>query len=335
MSAADVTVVVPLYDRAGLIGHTLDSLEPRRHPGVLLDVVVVDDGSTDGGAEVVAARFPGVRLLRQRNLGAPAARNAGLEAARADAVLYLDSDDIVEPGFFAPRLGALAAHASADGAYGPWAVFGGDGACDEASVLSAPYDYPVEPEVCVAPHLLRLLRGRYLVPHAVLWRRGALERIGGHDPSLSVNQDVDLMFRVLLSGAGIVGCEAPRAWYRVHAGARQGAVRGSRRKAEDVLRVRREFVRALAARGLDGPEARRNIAADAFEYWEMLRTDVPDVAEAFYELSRGLVDGLPVEARWSLRALARVVGPKWTIHVRDTFRFIPDAVRRRRRDWST
>jgi glycosyltransferase involved in cell wall biosynthesis len=327
MSTPDISVIIPLYNREHLVVHTLDSLSPDRHPGVQIEVLVVDDGSSDGGPALVERDYPYVWLLRQPNLGAAAARNHGLASARAEAVLFLDSDDLIEPEFFPPRLDALAKHPAADGSYGPWDAFSSDAGFSEADILPPSFDYPVEKMLCVRPHLLRLLRGWFIAPHAVLWRTSALRRVSGHDVGLSINQDIDLMFRLLISGAGIVGCSAPRSLYRAHLGVRQGAIGTSRRKAENLLNLRLGFIRKLEDARLYGEDVKRELGFYCFSEWERLRNVWPDIAEDFYRLSRELFPDYQLDARWSLRMLAQAIGPKRTVLFRDRFRFLPDAYR--------
>ena len=86
-----ISVVIPCYNRAGLIARAVASAVAQSH--LPHEVIVVDDGSTDGSAGV-AAGLPGpVRVLRQANAGAAAARNAGIATATGDWVAFLDSDD--------------------------------------------------------------------------------------------------------------------------------------------------------------------------------------------------------------------------------------------------
>jgi glycosyltransferase involved in cell wall biosynthesis len=94
------SVVIPAYNRAALIGACLEPLLGPAARG--LDLVVVDDGSTDGTADVVralAARSKGaeIRLVQQANGGASAARNRGVREARGDWIVFYDSDDIWMP----------------------------------------------------------------------------------------------------------------------------------------------------------------------------------------------------------------------------------------------
>jgi cellulose synthase/poly-beta-1,6-N-acetylglucosamine synthase-like glycosyltransferase/peptidoglycan/xylan/chitin deacetylase (PgdA/CDA1 family) len=92
-----VSVVVPAYNEELGIAATVRSLVASGYPD--LDIVVVDDGSTDRTAEVVAGLgLPQVRLIRQTNAGKPAALNAGIQLARHDIVVLVDADTVFEPG---------------------------------------------------------------------------------------------------------------------------------------------------------------------------------------------------------------------------------------------
>jgi glycosyltransferase involved in cell wall biosynthesis len=90
-----VSVVIPAYDAAATIAATLDSLVAQTRPAA--EVVVVDDGSRDATAEVVAAHPIGARLLRQPNGGLARARNVGVRAATQSWIVLLDADDLCDP----------------------------------------------------------------------------------------------------------------------------------------------------------------------------------------------------------------------------------------------
>ncbi len=113
--APTVTVLTVNWNRRALLEDLLQDLRQQNYPG--MEVVVVDNGSKDGSADMVVQAFPEVRLVRlSENLGQCAGLNAGLKAARSDIVISLDNDGLLEPGSVArivakfeerPRLAAL------------------------------------------------------------------------------------------------------------------------------------------------------------------------------------------------------------------------------------
>ncbi|MEO3745019.1 bifunctional polysaccharide deacetylase/glycosyltransferase family 2 protein [Plantactinospora sp. B5E13] len=109
-----VTVVVPAYNESANIAATVRSLVASDYPA--LDVIVVDDGSTDGTADIVERmRLPGVRVVRQANAGKPAALNTGIRYARTEFLVLVDGDTVFQPdtvyrlvqGFVDPSVGAI------------------------------------------------------------------------------------------------------------------------------------------------------------------------------------------------------------------------------------
>jgi glycosyltransferase involved in cell wall biosynthesis len=138
---ADISVIIPAYNRAGLIGETLRSLLNQTIPAN--EIIVVDDGSTDGTGEAAEREFsvfreqfsalqkpfsvfsvpsvvkPSLRVIRQQNAGPGAARNRGLAEATGEFIHFFDSDDIAAPNKHEVQLRALL-ETGADIAYGPW-----------------------------------------------------------------------------------------------------------------------------------------------------------------------------------------------------------------------
>ena len=131
---SEISVIIPAYNRADLIGETLWSLLNQTLPAK--EIIVVDDGSTDGTAEAVERVFsvfreecsrnsksniknPTLKILHQRNAGPGAARNRGVAEASGDFIHFFDSDDIAAPNKHEVQLRALL-ETGADIAYGPW-----------------------------------------------------------------------------------------------------------------------------------------------------------------------------------------------------------------------
>ena len=114
---APVSVIVPAYNESAGIEAAVRSLLASDHP---VEIIVVDDGSTDGTADLVESlRLPNVRVIRQANAGKPAALNTGIAAASYDLLVMVDGDTVFEPDavrtlvqpFADPRVGAVSGNA--------------------------------------------------------------------------------------------------------------------------------------------------------------------------------------------------------------------------------
>lgn len=103
-----VSVIIPTYNRASLITQAVDSVLARSYRSV--EIIVVDDGSTDETEAVLARYGHSIRFIRQPNLGRSEARNTGLEAARGTLVAWLDSDNYWHPGKLAAQVDYLERH---------------------------------------------------------------------------------------------------------------------------------------------------------------------------------------------------------------------------------
>ncbi|MER6431374.1 glycosyltransferase [Streptomyces sp900105245] len=198
-----VSVLVPAYNEAKCIENTVRSLMASEHP---IEVVVVDDGSTDGTARIVEAMgLPTVRVVRQLNAGKPAALNRGLANARYDLVVMMDGDTVFEPStvrelvqpFGDPRVGAVAGNAKVgnrDSLIGAWQHI--------EYVMGFNLDR----------RMYDVLRCMPTIPGAVgAFRRSALQRVGGmSDDTLA--EDTDITMALHRDGWRVVYAENARAW---------------------------------------------------------------------------------------------------------------------------
>jgi glycosyltransferase involved in cell wall biosynthesis len=112
-----ITVVIPLYNKAPLIGRTLDSVAAQTYTDY--EVVVVDDGSTDDSPEIVAGhKFSTLnsklKLIRQTNAGVSAARNRGIVEAQGEYIAFLDADDEWKPNYLATQMALVEKYPQCD-----------------------------------------------------------------------------------------------------------------------------------------------------------------------------------------------------------------------------
>ncbi|MZD07334.1 glycosyltransferase [Streptomyces sp. SID5785] len=198
-----VSVLVPAYNEAKCIENTVRSLMSSEHP---IEVIVIDDGSTDGTARLVEnMRLPNVRVVRQHNAGKPAALNRGLANARFDLVVMMDGDTVFEPStvrelvqpFGDPRVGAVAGNAKVgnrDSLIGAWQHI--------EYVMGFNLDR----------RMYDILRCMPTIPGAVgAFRRSALDPIGGmSDDTLA--EDTDVTMALHRQGWRVVYAENARAW---------------------------------------------------------------------------------------------------------------------------
>ena len=198
-----ISVVIPAYNRAGTIRRAISGVLAQSYPNI--EIVVVDDGSSDGTAATIEAHaHPKVRLVRHAtNRGAAAARNTGVEHARGDWIAFQDSDD----DWLVEKLARQAAHiASLPDDYVATFCTKIDYGCDQdrrygrrlASVMPDPRETIESGDL----HR-RLMLGNIIGPPTVLIAKAAFEAAGGFDERLRNNEDWDFFIR--LSEQGPIG----------------------------------------------------------------------------------------------------------------------------------
>lgn len=190
-----VSVVVPCHDGLPDVLDAVDSALAQSRPA--LEIVLVDDGSTDGSGEAVSRRFGDrVRVLSGRRGSAAAARNAGWRAARGEWIAFLDADDLWFPDKLATAAERLAAAPRADWFFSDGAFRTLDGQL-HASWFGLYADL-VEP--WEGSPLAELFDVNFVLTSSTVVRRAALERVGGFDESLSHAEDLDLWIKLSRQG---------------------------------------------------------------------------------------------------------------------------------------
>ncbi len=198
-----VSVIIPAFNALETIDESLRSLRGQSFAD--FETIVVDDGSTDGTADHVAAAFPEVILCRQRNGGPAAARNAGAEVATGEWLAFLDADDLWLPWRLELQLAGAAKHPDVDLWAGDIQLIGLD---DEE--LSAPGELPPINWV----ELSDLAVSNRLATTTVLLRRDLFQELGGFDTRFRGPEDYELWLRVAARGR-IALIEYPLVRYRV------------------------------------------------------------------------------------------------------------------------
>lgn len=212
---ATVTVVVPTYNRAEFLGQALDSLLGQTLPPT--QVIVVDDGSTDGTDAVVQAYAGRVEYVRQPNGGKAAAVNAGLARARGEYVWVFDDDDVAVPDALARFVGALDGREECGFAYST-CLFTLDGPNHRLGDVIGETWLPPSGGL-----LLPLLEGNFLSGAALFARTECYQAVGGFDERLIRSQDYDLAIRMVRRCAGVRVPGGPTFHARQHGGARGSA----------------------------------------------------------------------------------------------------------------
>lgn len=202
-----ISVIIPAYNYAHFLPRTLGSVLGQSIDAPV-EVIIVDDGSTDDTAKVAASFGNRVRYIYQHNQGHSAARNTGIAHASGEALVFLDADDLILPGALQSQWDTLCAR-------------GADMSVCMNTMVDAPQPYSPLRVIGHYPLLkhalpLHLCHANPAPIHAYLVRRGLVQAAGGFDTSLEGCEDYDFWWRCFLAGGQAV-CN-PHAWviYRKH-----------------------------------------------------------------------------------------------------------------------
>lgn len=226
-----VSIVMPCYNSARHLPASVGSVLAQTFS--TWELIVVNDGSTDGSADWLATQTdPRIRVVSQPNQGVSAARNAGLQLARAPYLAFLDADDTWSPDFLARMHMAVLARPEAVLAYCGWQNLGLPGGSGQPFV-PPDYETPAKAET--------LFAGCRWPIHAALVKREAVIASGGFDTHLKNAEDYALWLRVALR-APIVRVPAVLAYYHFHGGTQASSDR--QRAALHQWHAQQKFVEA-------------------------------------------------------------------------------------------
>ena len=216
-----VSVIIPTHDRAPVIARAVDSVLAQED--VDLEVIVVDDGSTDDTRQVIASRYGGdarVVYVFQEQAGVAGARNTGMARARRDLVAFLDSDDVWRPGKLALQLACLARLPEVGMIWTDMNALDADGEVVPGSSLRSIFTFRAGFEELFAHRMALsevapgqtgtlywgdvydgIVVGNLVLPSAAILTRARLQEVGGYDETLPVSgEDFDFFLRTCRAG---------------------------------------------------------------------------------------------------------------------------------------
>ena len=330
-----ISVITPTKNRAKLLPETMNSVATQTFTD--WEHIIVDDGSDDGTEAFVRERAssdPRVRYIRRtgEKAGANVCRNRGIREARADLIVFLDSDDLLAPAALGRRAATMQRNADLD-----FVVFYTGVFRERLGDIER-----LDPRDILGDHLLQFLSFEHpWQTTAPTWRRSALEGLGGFDEALPSWQDIDLHVRGIASGLRYIRFRDVDHFMRWQNDPDRVSIR--QRRSMEHLRAAVDIFAKFEAVVRDGPgmnwNRQRALCGLYFFVAElMLEAGERDDASACWSTARGRhlagawlhLQGRLLLALLSAGAPGRRIGKrlvhKWKGWVR--FRTIPELVRR-------
>jgi glycosyltransferase involved in cell wall biosynthesis len=204
-----ISVVIPCYNAEAFLQETIASVLSQTYDHY--EIILVDDGSTDGTASVIQSYGTQVRAVFTPNRGASAARNLGTSLAQGEFIQYLDADDLLAPEALAARVAALLS-TNGDVAYCGWQKLdqSRNGQFTPTDVTDRPIE-AVHPDPEIA-----LFTDFWCPPAALLYSRSIVDKIGRWNESLPIIQDARFLLDAALLGGRFTYVPGVSAYYRVH-----------------------------------------------------------------------------------------------------------------------
>lgn len=251
----DVSVVIPCYNAERWVGRAIDSVLAQE--GVTVEVIVIDDGSTDGSVDVLRRYEGRIHWETGPNRGACAARNRGLALARADYIMFLDADDYVEGPFLCAAVDNMRARC-ADIAYG----------CIETEVAGKRKPYCLQADEDATSVMRAFLTHGFVPPCGTVWSKQHLEQLGGWKEGLRRHQDYELAFRALSTAPNIAIFSSGRGIYFQHDIGTRISSKTDVETVKDQAETIRFVARCLNASDLTQREKHEFMRRRAYRLWQ-------------------------------------------------------------------
>jgi glycosyltransferase involved in cell wall biosynthesis len=306
-----VSIIIPAYNAAEWIDETIRSCLVQSWSNI--EVLAVDDGSTDETCRVVESIADSrVRLVRQRNAGACAARNRGIRESRGDFIQFLDADDLLHPEKIRIQMERLMLEQAGTIASGRWGRF-----YDHIENASFPDELGYRDFVDPLDWLILAGNtGTMMSPAAWLTPRQIIESAGPWNELLAMNQDGEYFARILLHSSGIAFCADAKSYYR---SGLPGSI--SRQRSADAYDSLFRSIESISTRMLqrsDESEVRRACASYYQRFVYTAYPLVPDlIVEAEERINALGGTNLDIEAGPKFGALINLLGwkrAKWVYH---------------------
>lgn len=201
-----ISVVIPVFNGARFLCAAIESALSQE--GQRIEVVVVDDGSTDGSAELAAADSR-LRCVRQAHGGPGAARNNGVGATSGEFIAFLDADDLMPPDKLAIQVGHLRAHPDIGCVLGRQELLLEAGARLPDWASGHPAWLRDKPDS---------VRHEQIPPMSMVLRRKVFEEVGPFDTDFALAEDVDWIFRLREASIGLAILDDVVLLRRLHGG---------------------------------------------------------------------------------------------------------------------
>ena len=324
-----VSVVIPTFNGGDWLLEAIASC--RRQGAVALELIVVDDASTDNTPDLVAKHYPEVRLIRSiSNSGSGAlGRNTGLQLARGRYVKFLDHDDQLEPHSLALEVNAAEA-SNADLVMSRW----GDVRTDSQGLhleSSKRVFIPPDPERLTEA----ILRGEKL-PYtaAILYRRSYIEN-QRWDARLTINDDFDWFCRNVAQGGKIIRCDHVSYYWRLHPLSIQGKQALNRKAFVESAHIKNHiytaFGNSLEEQGKLSPYFRTLLAEQLYKNLRILARFNHKACRRTLSYIRQLKPTFKpepaIEQNLAVRTLSSLVGLDITLYLYRMLMLLPDQMR--------